>query len=318
MADHRENEFCGMPDLVRAGEDWLKSLTQIKRLADATLVAYRRDLSQFLAIMADHLGGPASIRDIAGLRPMDFRSWLANRRRAGTSSRSLARNLSSIRSFYRFLERRNLADSAAISSLRAPKIAHGVPKPLTPEKACILAALDTHKGQSAEPWVAARDTAVIGLLYGSGLRISEALSLNFEDAKTARRDQVLRITGKGGKIRLVPILPNVIKAIDGYLKLAPWPLEAGEPLFIGVKGGRLNARIIQLAIERLRGRLGLPDSATPHALRHSFATHLLSGGGDLRTIQELLGHASLSTTQIYTEVDEARIMAVYEKAHPRA
>lgn len=307
-----------MPDLVQAGEDWLRSLTQIKRLADATLVAYRRDLSQFLNIMADHLGGPASLKDIANLRPVDFRSWLANRRRAGTSSRSLARNLSSIRSFYRFLERRNLADSAAISALRAPKIAHGVPKPLTPEKACTLASLDTHKGQAAEPWVAARDTAVIGLLYGSGLRISEALSLNFEDAKTARRDHVLRITGKGGKTRLVPILPNVIQAIDDYLKLAPWPLEPGEPLFIGVKGGRLNARIIQLAIERLRGALGLPDSATPHALRHSFATHLLSGGGDLRTIQELLGHASLSTTQIYTEVDQDRIMAVYEKAHPRA
>ncbi len=310
--------FSGQPDLVHEGEGWLKSLRDIKRLADATLVAYRRDLGQFFSFIETHLGAPPSVKDIAGLLPMDIRSWLASRRQQGTSSRSLARSLSSIRSFYRFLERRGLATSTAVTALRAPKIAHGVPKPLAPEKARALSRHNAHAGLSAEPWIAARDAAVISLLYGCGLRISEALSLNFEDAATASRDQVLRITGKGGKTRLVPVLATVSEAIDDYLKLCPIPLQYGDPLFLGVKGKRLNPRLIQLAIERLRGALGLPDTATPHALRHSFATHLLSRGGDLRTIQELLGHASLSSTQIYTEVDQARIMAVYEKAHPRA
>ncbi len=310
--------FSGQPDLVREGEDWLKSLKNIKRVADATLVAYRRDLGQFLGFLETHLGAPPSVKDIAGLLPMDIRSWLASRRQQGTSSRSLARSLSSIRSFYRFLERRGLATSTAVTALRAPKIAHGVPKPLAPEKARALSRHDAHAGLSVDPWIAARDAAVVSLLYGCGLRISEALSLDFEDADTARRDQILRIKGKGGKTRLVPVLGTVSEAIDDYLKLCPIPLQYGDPLFLGVRGKRLNPRLIQLAIERLRGALGLPDTATPHALRHSFATHLLSRGGDLRTIQELLGHASLSSTQIYTEVDQARIMEVYEKAHPRA
>ena len=312
------NRFHGQPDLVQAGEDWLKSLRDIKRVADATLIAYRRDLGQFFGFLETHLGKAPSLKDIAGLLPMDIRSWLASRRQQGTSSRSLARALSSVRSFYRFLERRGLATSTAVTALRAPKIAHGVPKPLAPEKARALSHHDAHAGMSTEPWVAARDAAIISLLYGCGLRISEALSLNFEDAATASRDQILRITGKGGKTRLVPVLTAISDAIDDYLRLCPIPLQYGDPLFLGVKGKRLNPRLIQLAIERLRGALGLPDTATPHALRHSFATHLLSRGGDLRTIQELLGHASLSSTQIYTEVDQDRIMAVYEKAHPRA
>ena len=312
------NNFSGQPDLVRASEDWLGSLKDIKRVADATLIAYRRDLGQFLGFLETHLGAAPSLKDLSDLLPMDIRSWLASRRQEGVSSRSLARSLSSIRSFYRFLERRGLATGTAVTALRAPKIAHGVPKPLAPEKARDLTASNTHSGLAAEPWIAARDAAVISLLYGCGLRISEALSLNFEDASVAQRDNILRITGKGGKTRLVPVLAKVSEAIDIYLKLCPVPLQTGGPLFLGVKGKRLNARLIQLAIERLRGAMGLPDTATPHALRHSFATHLLSRGGDLRTIQELLGHASLSSTQIYTEVDQARIMQVYEKAHPRA
>lgn len=306
------------PDLARTGEDWLKGLRDIRRVADATLTAYRRDLSQFLQFLETHLGGQASITDIAGLKPMDFRAWLAARRNAGTSSRSLARQLSSIRSFYRFLERRGLATSAAIGSLRAPKIGHAVPKPIDSAKACALSETDTHASFAAEPWVAARDAAVVALLYGCGLRISEALNLNFEDAGTMRREKALRITGKGNKTRLVPVLDLVIDAVEDYLQLCPYAADIGDPLFFGVQGKRLNPRMIQLAIEKLRGALGLPDTATPHALRHSFATHLLGQGGDLRTIQELLGHASLSTTQIYTEVDQARIIDIYEKAHPRA
>ena len=218
------------------------------------------------------------------------------------------------RSFFRFLERRKISSNAALSVLRAPKIPHGVPKPLTSQAARDLIKADALSGEETQAWVTARDAAVLALLYGCGLRISEALSLT----PHATRLDPLTILGKGGKTRIVPVLPVVRQALDTYLKLCPFALDPKAPMFRGVKGGPLNARNIQLLIARLRGALGLPDTATPHALRHSFATHLLASGADLRTIQELLGHASLSTTQVYTEINTAHLLEQYSKAHPRA
>jgi integrase/recombinase XerC len=237
---------------------------------------------------------------------------MAARRREGTTGRSLARAMSALRTFFRWLENNEAIDVRAAFQVGSPRVPHSVPKPLTIEKA--RAVVDS----GAEPdWIRARDVAVLLLLYGSGLRISEALSLKRADAPTAERD-VLRIVGKGGKERIVPVLPVTHEGISRYIALCPYPLEPDERLFVGVKGGPLSPRVVQLAIERARAPLGLPDTATPHALRHSFATHLLSAGADLRQIQELLGHASLSTTQVYTEVDRARLLEVYDAAHPRA
>lgn len=310
----------GAANVIAAGEAWLEALATERRVADSTLVAYRRDLIQFLEFLTDHLGGKVTIRALAQMRPADFRAFLAARRQKGASSRTLARRLSAIRSFFRFLERQGLATSAAISAIQSPKLAHSIPKPLQASAASALSDSETHKRigkQNSEPWVNARDAAVLALLYGCGLRISEALGLNYADAKLLEGDTVLRVTGKGNKTRLVPVLPAVRKAIETYLALYPYGHMPDDPLFVGVQGKRLSPRIIQLAVEKYRYAAGLPDTATPHALRHSFATHLLAGGGDLRTIQELLGHASLSTTQIYTEVDSERLLDIYEKAHPR-
>ncbi len=234
-------------------------------------------------------------------------------RRRGSVSRSLARTLSALRQLFRWLEAQGLVENRAILQLASPKVPHSLPKPLTVAKAS-----DVMGGSLAdEEWIAARDTAVLLLLYGSGLRITEALGIQAKDAPTGDRE-VLRIKGKGGKERLVPVLAIVREAVGRYLQLCPYPLEPDDVLFRGAKGGPLSPRIIQLAMERLRGELGLPATATPHALRHSFATHLLSAGADLRQIQELLGHASLSTTQVYTQVDRERLLAVYDAAHPRS
>jgi integrase/recombinase XerC len=239
---------------------------------------------------------------------------MARRRKDGAVSRSLARTMSALRSFFRWLEESERLTNRALGAVALPKIPHGLPKPLTVEKASHV----VEGGMEAElDWVAARNVAVLLLLYGAGLRISEALGLRTKDAPTADRD-TLRIVGKGGKERLVPVLPLVIEGVARYRALVPYPLEPDGPLFLGAKGGPLSPRIIQLAIASMRDRLGLPATATPHALRHSFATHLLSAGADLRQIQELLGHASLSTTQVYTEVDRARLLEVYDAAHPRA
>ena len=229
-------------------------------------------------------------------------------------SRSLARTLSALRQFFRWLEAQALVKNRAVLQLATPKIPHSVPKPLTVEKAAGV--MDAGPGAELD-WVLARDAAVLLLLYGSGLRIAEALGIKVKDAPTGDRD-VLRIKGKGGKERLVPVLPVVRAGVERYLALLPYPLEPDEPLFRGAKGGPLSPRIIQLAMARLREELALPATATPHALRHSFATHLLSAGADLRQIQELLGHASLSTTQAYTEVDRERLLVVYDAAHPRS
>lgn len=306
------------PDVAEAAAAWQTYMASERDLADKTREAYGRDFDFFLRFLADHLGKPAALKDLEGLAPRDFRAFLAARRREGASSRTLSRGLSAIRMFFRFLDRKGIVKNDAVQAITSPKLPHSVPKPLTVNKAMDLAN-DPSAGAApdAPDWVIARDTAVLTLLYGSGLRISEALGLNRNEAPEAGRD-ILRIKGKGGKERAVPVLPVALEAIARYLKLCPFALAPNGPLFIGVKGKRLSPRIIQLLMARLRGAFGLPDTATPHALRHSFATHLLGHGADLREIQELLGHASLSTTQIYTEVDTAYLMKVYKDAHPRA
>ncbi len=301
------------PELAALVDDWLDRLSVERDASDATIVAYRRDMAQFFAWLSREVGHAATLSDTTSLDMRAFRRFMASRRRAGLESRSLARTMSALRGFYRFLEKEEIAASRAVFSVAMPKVPRGVPKPLTREKAAALVEDDF---TSKLDWIAARDMAVLLLLYGSGLRISEALSLRTKDAPTALRD-VLRIDGKGGKERLVPALPVTIEAVARYRKLCPYPLTPDGPLFLGAKGGSLSPRIIQLVVARAREALGLPETATPHALRHSFATHLLSAGADLRQIQELLGHASLSTTQIYTEVDRERLLEVYDKAHPR-
>ncbi len=301
-------------DLARAVRGWFAHLANERGLAAATLVAYERDLRQFLVHLKGQLGHPPCLADIARLDARAFRGFLSARRRAGVSSRSLSRSLSALRMLFRWLDEADLAASRGVQLVTSPKVPHSVPKPLTVAKA---GAVVEASGDVRHDWLAARDTAVLMLLYGCGLRISEAVGLALKDAPIAGRD-TLRIVGKGGKERLVPVLPIVQQAVARYLELLPYPLERDEPMFRGAKGGVLSPRLIQLAMERMRGALGLPDTATPHALRHSFATHLLSAGADLRQIQELLGHASLSTTQVYTEVDRDRLLAAYDAAHPRA
>ena len=302
------------PDAAQAAQDWLSSLKSERRMAAKTLEAYARDFGQFAGFMGEHLGEVPGNRALAELTVSDFRAFLARRRKAGAESRTLARQLSSLRSFYRFAEKRGLFRNASLSAIRSPKLPHALPKPLSPEKAKALVAADALATAETPRWVLARDEAVLTLLYGCGLRISEALSLTPQQAG----QPVLTITGKGNKTRIVPLLPVARAALDGYRSLCPFALPLHEPMFRGVKGGPLNARIIQLLIARLRGALGLAETATPHALRHSFASHLLSHGADLRVIQELLGHASLSTTQVYTEVNRTHLLEQYRKAHPRA
>ncbi|THV22406.1 tyrosine recombinase XerC [Peteryoungia ipomoeae] len=293
---------------------WLESLADERRLATNTLEAYERDTRQFLQFLSGHIGGPVALFDIAALRPADLRSFLAFRRREGAGARSLGRHLAGLRSLLRHLERKGLVNAAGAGAIRSPKQPKSLPKPLSGAQA--IQVVDRNTQMNEEPWIAARDAAVLSLLYGCGLRISEALGLTpetFEDKTVS-----LRISGKGGKMRIVPLLPVVAEAVQTYRKLCPYHLETGSPLFRGARGGPLQPAIIQREMQRLRSALGLPDSATPHALRHSFATHLLGSGGDLRTIQELLGHASLSTTQIYTGVDSKRLLDIYDRAHPRA
>jgi integrase/recombinase XerC len=303
------------PDLLKAVERWQRHLGSERRLAEKTLTAYQRDALQFLKFLTMHLGGPPKLADMRDLRTADVRAFMAGRREDGAGSRTLARGLAGIRSLMRFLEKDGAGNGAAMRAVRAPRVAKGLPRPLPEGEARAVA--DVANALDEEPWIAARNTAVLALLYGCGLRISEALSLTRGEAPRGAND-ALRVIGKGGKERLVPVIPAVAAAIQRYIQLCPYRPGSNAPLFLGARGDALNPRIVQRAMEKLRGALGLPASATPHALRHSFATHLLSAGGDLRAIQELLGHASLSTTQVYTEVDTARLMAAYEKAHPRA
>ncbi|WP_407049421.1 tyrosine recombinase XerC [Methyloraptor flagellatus] len=303
------------PDLAAAVADWQRHLLTERRYSAETLEAYGRDVRQFASFLTTHMGEPPRIETFSELRPADVRAFMARRRQEGSGARSLGRHLAGIRSLVRFLEKRGEANAAPFAAVRSPKAPRGLPKPLAVDAARRLT--DPGESLAEEPWIAARDAAVMTLLYGAGLRISEALAIT-RAAAPIDGVETMRITGKGGKTRLVPILPAIRRAVEDYIALCPWTLAPEEALFRGAKGGPLGPRIVQLAIERLRGALDLPDTATPHALRHSFATHLLSAGGDLRTIQELLGHASLSTTQVYTGVDAGRLLDVYRKAHPRA
>jgi integrase/recombinase XerC len=309
--------FSAAADLVAEANAWLTHLSGERRVSRHTAEAYARDLRQFLGFLTDHLGEAPSLQSLRELNAADLRAFLASRRRQEVGSRSLLRALAGIRSFAGFLERQGKGKLGMFAAVRTPKLARSLPKPLPVESARDLADADTRAGETRPPWVLARDAAVLALLYGSGLRISEALGLTRAEAPVNGRDQVT-VLGKGRKTRTVPVIRKVQDAVEAYLKLCPYALAAEAPLFVGARGGPLSPRIIQLAVERMRGALGLPDTATPHALRHSFATHLLSRGGDLRTIQELLGHASLSTTQLYTAVDSARLLAAYNSAHPRA
>jgi integrase/recombinase XerC len=295
---------------------WLAHLTSERRMSPKTVEAYGRDMRQFLSFLAEHLGQRVTLATLARLAPLDVRAFMAARRADGIASRSLMRMLAGARSFARFLERNGKGKIGALTGVRTPKLARTLPKPLTIADAKRIADTDLRAGEECEPWIVARDAAVLALLYGSGLRISEALGLARKDL-TAGVD-VVTVIGKGNKARMVPVLPQVAAFVAEYVALCPYHLPPEGPLFVGAKGGPLSPRIIQLAMARLRGALGLPDTATPHALRHSFATHLLARGGDLRAIQELLGHASLSTTQVYTAVDVERLLEVYRSAHPRA
>src|SRR6516162_3325583 len=302
------------PDVAAEIGHWLAYLGAERRMSAKTLEAYHRDVGQFLEFLAGHLGGAPTLRQLAKLTPADVRAFMAKRRSDGLSSRSLMRSLAGARSFARYLERNCKSKVGALSAVRAPKVAKSLPKPLTIATAKRISDAELRVGEGREPWIIARDAAVLALCYGSGLRISEALSLKRKDV--GARD-VITVRGKGNKMRMVPLLPQVAKLIADYVQLCPLDLPDDGPLFIGARGGSLSARVVQLTMARLRGALGLPDTATPHALRHSFATHLLARGADLRAIQELLGHASLSTTQIYTAVDSERLLEVYRASHPR-
>jgi integrase/recombinase XerC len=303
------------PEVAALAAAWLDWLVHEKRQAGATVKAYRTDLDGFLAFCAGHLGEPPGPETLTGLRAADFRAWLAERHRQGLARTSTARALAALRSFYRYLDREHGRHNPALKALRTPRLPRRLPRPLSADQASQL--LDAAPAARLD-WIARRDAAVLLLLYGTGLRIGEALAL--ERAAVGREPARLRqllITGKGGRQRLVPVLPVIAAAIGDYLAACPYR-EPGGPLFLGARGKRLQAPIVRLLMQNLRRRLGLPESATPHALRHSFATHLLAGGADLRTIQDLLGHASLSTTQGYTGVDGARLMRLYHQAHPRA
>src|SRR5215831_6680409 len=304
-----------VPKVAAQIEAWLRHLSAERRLSPKTLEAYRRDVLQFLQFLAEHLGGAPSLKQLAALAPADVRAFLAARRADNIGSRSLMRALAGIRAFGRFLERNGKGKLGALAAVRGPKLGKTLPRPLPVDAAKRMADPTLAAADGREVWVHARDAAVLALLYGCGLRVSEALGI--KRAQFDGRD-VVTVTGKGRKQRMVPLIAPVAKLIADYIALCPHDLPAEGPLFVGAKGGPLAPRLVQLSVARLRGALGLGASATPHALRHSFATHLLAGGGDLRAIQELLGHASLATTQIYTAVDAERLIEAYRSANPRA
>lgn len=288
-------------------------LKALDGLAQNTLSAYRTDLVGYLSFLAHHRGGTEGLRALVTVPQTDLRAWMAHERGRGVSARSLARALSAVKGFTRWLAEREGTDATAVLSARSPKFKRKLPRPLSEDAAVSM--IEAVGMQARQDWISARDIAVLTVLYGCGLRISEALGLTGADQPLP---DVLRIFGKGGKERIVPVIPAARDAVARYVALCPFDLTPGAPLFLGARGGPLNPRLIAKVMEQARMQLGLPATATPHAMRHSFATHLLAAGGDLRSIQELLGHASLSTTQAYTSVDTARLMDVYEKAHPRA
>jgi len=306
-------QFAAEPAVVAAIDDWRSWLAHERRISPHTLDGYSRDLRTFLDFIAGHLGFPPGLQDLEKLAPQDFRAYLASRHAKGLARTSTARAMSTLRNFFKFMERQGVLENAAIGAVKTPKTPKSVPKALTMEDA--LDTVDLISELSNDVWTGKRDTAVMMLLYGCGLRIGEAMGLN--RGQITDNDTIV-VTGKGNKQRLVPVLAIVAHAIQDYIHSCPFDLPEDGPLFVGKRGGRLAARVIQRQMGQVRAMLGLPETATPHALRHSFATHLLVGGGDLRTIQELLGHASLSTTQRYTEVDAGRLKSIYDGAHPRA
>ncbi len=313
MAEKALIEDVAGEEVVRLYLKWREYLASEKRFSDHTVQSYGHDVQTFLAFAAEHEGALPSRRTLETFSLAAFRSYLTKLRLDGLSAKSLARALSSVRNFFRYLAKREGLKNLSILEIRTPKTPKSVPRPLSAEGADQV--LDNISADKKEAWVRARDAAIVTLLYGCGLRISEALSLDIKDVPKA---DTFVIRGKGNKERVVPVLPIVSEAIQFYISSCPFELGEKDPLFVGKRGKRLNPRVVQKAMETVRRALGLPESATPHALRHSFATHLLSAGGDLRTIQELLGHANLSTTQHYTEVDEKALLKVFEKAHPRA
>lgn len=302
-------------DVLKVRMAWLDSLAKQRRLAANTVEAYERDCRQFLTFLSGHLGKAVAMSDLASLKPVDLRAFLAARRSGKAGTRSIGRNLAGVRSFLRHLEKHGLANATAINAIRAPRQPKSLPKPLTASDALRLT--NTAEHMTSEPWMDARNAAIMTLLYGCGMRIAEVLALTGSDL-TDRKATTLSVTGKGNKTRLVPLLPVVFEAVEAYRKLCPYHVGQDQPLFVGARGGALQPAVLQRDMRKLRSALDLPETATPHALRHSFATHLLGSGGDLRTIQELLGHASLSTTQVYTGVDTERLLEAYASAHPRA
>ncbi len=301
------------PAFRDALERWLAELSAVGGRAEKTVSAYRADVLSFLGFLQSYKDASQGVVALGGLTTRDMRAWMAHERGRGVSARSLARALSAVKNFVGWVAEREAFDPTAVLMVRTPRFQTKLPRPL--EQDAARAMIGNVESQSNTDWVARRDTAVVTLLYGCGLRISEALGLKGQDLPMG---DTVRILGKGGKERLVPVIPAARCAVDAYVKACPYQIDINTPVFRGVRGGSLNPRLIQKAMESARAQLGLPATATPHAMRHSFATHLLNAGGDLRTIQELLGHASLSTTQNYTAVDTARLMEVYEGAHPRA
>ncbi len=305
--------LSAMPDVQAAAAAWRRWLSAERRVSAHTLRAYWGDLTAFLAFLTGHFGRPPSLNDLGGLPLADLRAFQAGRAAEGAGAATRARGLSGLRNFFGHLDRAGVVHCPALAALRHPKLPHHLPRPLAVGQA--LEVVESAPEASDQPWIGLRDRALLALLYGSGLRLGEALRLTRAELP---RDGRLRVTGKGNKQRQVPVLPVVVQALEAYVAACPYALAADEPLFVGARGGPLNPAVAERQMRTLRALLGLGDSATPHALRHSFATHLLAGGGDLRAIQELLGHASLSTTQRYTEVDASQLRAVYDRTHPRA
>ncbi|HEX4273421.1 MAG TPA: tyrosine recombinase XerC [Rhizomicrobium sp.] len=291
---------------------WLDQLAHERRASPHTIRAYGDDVTRFLGFQAGHLGGAVTEKALASLSPADIRAFITARRGEGLGAGGVQRMLAAVRSFYKFLSREGILENAAPRAIRTPRLKRRLPRPLSIDDA---ARAIEQAGEHDIDWLGARDAALLTLLYGAGLRISEALSLKRGDVPLGA---TLTVLGKGRKERSVPVLPVVGEALDIYVRKIPFDGAPSSPLFLSRRGRAMSAREAQGLMQKLRGSLGLAERATPHALRHSFATHLLSGGGDLRSVQELLGHASLSTTQIYTEIDTRQLRETYEKAHPRA
>ena len=298
---------------AQAFQAWRENMTHVRRLSTKTVEAYTHDVGGFLQFLHQHRGEEIDLAALKDVVAGDVRGWLAIRRQDGLGPRGVARAVSALRTFFQFMEKQGWVENVSVRRVRPPKLPPSIPKPVSIAGAQAL--LEEAEIMGSEAWVAARNVAILTLLYGAGLRISEALGLN---RSALPLGEAIIITGKGNKQRVVPILPEARDAIDAYVRLCPFGAVKEDPVFFGARGKRLHPRIVQGLMQHLRRALGLPESATPHALRHAFATHLLAAGGDLRAIQELLGHASLSTTQRYTSVDETHLLSVYERAHPRA